>query len=163
MSLAQLDREIAGLNVSVTEFPARLKLRIQYRVAKVLGPFMGSGISALTQGGSDSLLEASVDGEVIGKALQRAFTELPENDYMNLLQTILSGTRVNNVPLDKPEVIDVTFTGTDATANIFKTVLFAWEVNYGPLPIGRLISLRETFIGSKQEEAGDTPRDKSKG
>lgn len=145
MSTNFREQEIAGTNVMVTEFPALKKARMQYRVTRVVGPLFASSVGALFGAGTN-VEDASIDTASLAGGIRDAFETLDEQSYENLIADMLHSTRFGAKSLNSKDKINEAFVGEGSLATMYRVLAFVWEVNFGPLPIGRIISnVQEKF------------------
>jgi len=138
MSIETKKKTIDDLDFEVTQFPARRALMFQRRVIRVIGPLLATGVGSFKDMKA-GLLNASIDGDALGRGVQRALDTLSDTEYIDLILDSFSMTKVNGTLIDRPEAFDNAFNGK--TSAIFKGFAFVWEANFGPLP----------FIGSIRE------------
>jgi hypothetical protein len=126
MNLKTETREIDGMSVTCTQFPALRATTLFARLLKLIGP----SISALMR------LDPTTDLEKAGGELGLAFSEVNPDEMPGLICKVLEGTAVRvrddsgstDIGLDRKENVDLVFSGQLLT--MFKVLGFALQVNY---------------------------------
>lgn len=115
------ERNIGGMDVTVTQFAGRRNLQMLLDLSKVVGPTI-----AAATGGAGNVLDADIDVSRIGEVL---FTTLDTDRTMKLVFDLLSGTAINGRPVDDAHFNSL-FAG-DALWTLPKVLMFVIEVNFG--------------------------------
>lgn len=116
------ERSIGGHSYRVTQFPGRMGLRLQVRLVKLLGPAVG------TLAADGNVMDAQIDGGMIGKAVGLLADRLEEDAVEKLVVELLSGTRRDGGELGGAQ-IDLAFAGH--YGELLQVLAFVIEVNYG--------------------------------
>lgn len=130
MSLKTSTRSIDGMDVSVTQLPARKGLKLAGKLGRIIAPVLShiNGVSL------DSDLTA------LAPALTALFSNLEDRDYDTLLLEILCMTAVvtqgHRHELTSLEKIDFVFGGD--MPKLVKVCAYALEVNFGDFIAGGL-------------------------
>jgi len=130
MALRTETREIAGVEVTSTQFPAMRSLRLMTRLGKVLAPLLGGldGVDLKTL-----KMTSQIDLSALGRALSAAFVQLAEQDAAQLALDILASSVAlvdgRRVELTSTAKIDGVFDGN--LKGLLGAIRFAVEVNYG--------------------------------
>lgn len=117
------EKEIDGMTVMVTQFPASEGFKLFTKLMSVVSPVLGEAAN-VAKGGN--VLDAKVDLESIGKALQSAVGSMNETEWLAFVKRMFADTRVDAKELK--DGIDIVFAGKYMT--MFKVLAFVIEVNY---------------------------------
>ena len=120
-------RTINGAEWEVTQWPGRHALRMQTRLAKLLGPALARAADGLGDAQAE-VLDANVD---IAAAVDALVARLDENQVSQLVEDMLNSTQVNGKPASRPEVFDLHFAGN--LGELYAGLAFVLEVNFGSL------------------------------
>jgi len=130
------EREIDGLSVSVTQFPARFGFKMQVKLARIFGPVFGeivSGVSDKPNKKSDSssedvsIMDKDIDLKKLGSAIEKLFNILDESKSESLVFELLNLTRIDKKEINQSS-FDMIFAGKYLT--LYKILGFVLEVNY---------------------------------
>lgn len=136
-------RLINGHEWQVTQWPGRHALRMQTRLAKIVGPAVAKAADGLDRT-SGSVLESELD---VGGVVSALVDRLDEQVVDQLVADLLNSTRIDGKEAARPEVFDVVFAGN--LGELYQGLAFVIEVNFGSLftaartIIGGLASARE--------------------
>lgn len=134
------EKEIDGLKVTVTQWPARKALAIKLKLVKAVGPSLGELASSSKGGATSGILNAEIGTDKLGSAIEKLLSALDETTFMTLVTLLMSGVRVNGVEMSDENAFNVQFTGR--LEAFYKIVWFVLEVNFGSFfgegGIGRL-------------------------
>lgn len=122
MGLRTEEREVDGITITVTQFPARKALGMATRVAQAIAPALASGLD-----GNSGLA-------LLFSGMDAAQTEALATD---LLASTTARMGDKEVSFTNPANIDVVFNGN--LAAMLKAVMFAAEVNFGGFFDGSLL------------------------
>jgi hypothetical protein len=125
MAIETKERDINGASYKVTTFPGRTGARMTFKLAKLLGPGLGSALEAGESAGG--LMQAELGSKSVG-ALLAAFTERldPDRDT-ELLLSLFSMTWRNGRELTAAE-FDSAFAGN--FGEMIQALGFVFEVNF---------------------------------
>ena len=137
------DKMIGDLKITVTQFGAREAIRIYYKIMGIIAPLVASGVGSIQgkPGSSGDLMDFSVtgiNGDTIGNAVRNIFVNLPEDQFLKLIDELMKRTRINGkaiIDMNEIEYDDILAGHITKIPNI---LIFIWEVNYGPLAIGNI-------------------------
>jgi len=116
------EKNIEGDVYSVTQFPARMALRMKAKLIRLFGPVMTQvGILLLTKQDDEQQKKDLI------KAVELLSCHINENEFEAIAVELLSFTRKNNAEL-KPALIDMEFAGNMAA--LYQVLWFVIEVNY---------------------------------
>lgn len=149
MAVQTKERTIDGVRYSVTTFPARKGLRLKATLVKTLGAafaelMKGLPTGSLTAGSGAGKSTVDVEFKLhhAADALAKAFTNLSEQEYEDLVMRLLETTRRDGKEITA-ETFDLDFAGEYLT--LFRVLMFVLEVNYGSFfgkgGLGSIISL----------------------
>lgn len=146
-------KEIDGIAISVTQWPARKAFKYKRKLGKIFAPAIGElgaainpdDIKKLKKGKPKkddvSFLEKDFDFSKVGNAFTMLFDSITEDEIDTIFVWMFSGVRIKDKELTLDE-IDVTFAGEMMT--IYKVFGFVLEVNFGSFlgksGIGKLLS-----------------------
>lgn len=122
-------KEIDGLNVVVTEWPARKALMTKLRLSRIVTPSIGELIGGANSINQDSLLDSDVDLEKVGSAIGTLMSDLTDDQFKWLIKIMMSCVHVDDMDMSDEKNFDVKFAGS--LASFYKIVWFVLEVNYG--------------------------------
>jgi len=128
MGLDTKEKEIDGMKIAVTQFPARSGFKLQAKLAGIFGPVIGEIIGGLNIKGKTKISEADIDFSKVSDALRVLFEKLDEERAYALVLEILQFTRADGHEIND-NTFDQLFPGKYLT--VYKTVGFTLEVNYG--------------------------------
>lgn len=134
------ERVIDGDTWTVQQFPATEGLRLMARLAKLLGGPLSAAMGALQ--GSD-LLDAKVDGSLLGKAVAELADRLDEDEVAGLAKRLLKDTRVGGKEV-LPQ-FETLFQGRYLT--LFKVLGFVLEVNF-QIPLAGWLAVAASQVGA---------------
>lgn len=135
MGLKTKEKTIQGLNFACTSIPARRSLKLQFKLAKLILPFLGElmgGIKGDLK--KESLLDADVSSEAIASAVNILMDKLDEDSFYSLVMEVFQHTAVNGVAIDSNEKFDNAFNGNPLA--VYEGLLFVLEMEYGDLFLG---------------------------
>ena len=143
---------IDGVKVTVTQFPARLGLKIKVKLMKLAAPAIATATGALKGG-----LDAEIDSVVLGAAVKELVSNLDQDVIVDFIITeLLQSTRLNDKELTE-EVFDMEFSGNYSL--LYKVIGYVLKVNYsdffGKSGIGLLASRflkTEQAVADKEQE-----------
>lgn len=115
------EKIIDGVNYTVTQFPARRGIKIQTKLAKLLGPTF-----AALNTGKGSILDQDV-GNLSG-AVNALVGRLDEDYVVNFVLELLMCTRREGKEITEG-LFDTVYAGN--YKELYKAILFVLEVNYG--------------------------------
>lgn len=121
------EKEIDGLKVAVSEFPARFGFKMQTRLTMIFGPALGTLLSGL-EAKTGSALDGEFNLDKLPGALESLFSRMNEDKAMDLVLEILKSTRIDGVEVTN-QSFDLVFAGKYHT--MYKVLWFVLEVNYG--------------------------------
>jgi hypothetical protein len=128
-------KEINGLKFIVSPFPAVKALKLKVHLLKIIGPAFGQLLGSV----KNIKAETEINGESLGGALELLFSSLTEDEFIDILKTLLANTSCE-VKGDKGTVLipftedkfntalDLVFQGKLFT--IYSVIGFVLEVNY---------------------------------
>lgn len=121
------ERDIDGMKVNVTQFPARYGFKLQAKLAKIFGPVIGELFSGV-KGNVKNFTESDLDMSKISDAIRVLFEKLDENSAETLVFELTKSTKVDGTDIDDKS-FDLIFPGK--YASLYKIIFFVLEVNYG--------------------------------
>lgn len=111
---------------TITQIPARRALKILTRLVKLLGPALAELVLANQKENENA-------DSCIPKAVALLASSLDENDFENLVMSLLEGIRKDGMEL-KPAIFDMEFAGKFNTLlKLLKEIL---QFNYGDFFLG---------------------------
>jgi len=137
------EKQIDERSVSVTQFPARIGLKIKLRIAKMIAPGLASATGILQSG-----LEADFDSKVLAYAVGQLVDSMGNDATVDfIVKELMQGTRLDDKEINDA-VFDMEFAGNYGL--LYKILAFVLEVNYGSffesLNIGQLTSKFSSLI-----------------
>lgn len=119
------EKIIEGAKYYVSQFPARRALKIKTRLIKLLAPSLFSTVSGAN---SKNILDAEINTDSIGKAVELLVNRLEENELENLIMELLCMTRRDGKEIT-PQLFDTIYAGN--FYELYQALYFIIEVNYG--------------------------------
>lgn len=130
-------KTIDGIQFTVAPFKAIEAIRLKTVLMKLFVPSLGQlfgGIGDMKKG--QKFQDINLDGDVITKAIDKIFSELGEDEFIELIERFLKNTvciaKVDGkdypVQLDSEDGINTVFQGK--TFTIYKVILLVLKVNY---------------------------------
>ena len=135
-------KQIDERSVSVTQFPARIGLKIKLRIARMIGPGLASATGMLQSG-----IEAEFDSKVLAYAVGQLVDSMGNDVTVDfIVKDLMQGTRLDDKEINDA-VFDIEFAGNYKL--LYKIIGYILEVNYGSffenLNIGNLTSKFSSF------------------
>jgi len=121
------EKKIDGMEVMVTQFPARFGFKMQAKLVKIFGPVIGVLLGG-TEGDTDKILDSNLDAEKLAGAIAKLFDSVDENEALALVLQLMQTTRINGQEVNETS-FDSLFPGKYQT--MYKVLGFVLEVNYG--------------------------------
>jgi hypothetical protein len=149
---AAKEKEIDGLKVVVTQWPARKALTTKLKLIRIIGPGLGELVGGFKGKGEGlaSALDSDMNMERFTPALEKLLSALSEEMFMSLVITLMSSVRVNDVDMSSEKEFNMQFAGS--LESFYKIVWFVLEVNYGSFfgesGIGNLKGMMEKLTPS---------------
>lgn len=113
-------KNIDGIEVSVTQWTARLCLHNKFKIAKILGP-----VFSKLQSNDGSILDSDISS--LGNAITELATQLDGTKLDEFISLIFKQQRFNGKEYSDSD-FDVIF--NDKLSAVYKSIFFVLEVNY---------------------------------
>lgn len=132
------NKVIDNHSVDVGMFPAVTGLRLKFRLFKKLGP----GLTTLAKGldnSGDNFTSKNLDLSVLPQALDKFFSTLEEDEFLDLVLRLLETTHIEKKHVGNQAIFDQVFAAEYGF--LYKVLGFVVEVNFKSfldlLPIGK--------------------------
>ena len=120
------EKEIEGMKVNVTQFPARFGFKMQAKLLRIFGPVIGTVLSGNDI--SKGVMNSDVSMGNLSEAIKRLFEVLDEDKSLALVLDLLQQTRIDGQEVNEG-TFDTLFPGKYLA--LYKILGFVLEVNYG--------------------------------
>ena len=149
---------IDELKFSVSPFDVKSALKLQAELFRIFGPALGSALGAFSKKDKDS--ETQIDGNGIGEAIEKLFTQLDPDTFYDLIKRMFGKVQVEVTIEGKTPILfdfyekfderlTIVFQGKITT--IYKVLIFVLEVNYPDFfeKAGRIGNRLKTTLSEK--------------